>query len=480
MIGEGTPSAGRLGVLLLLAAGGSALLSGCRMGPDYERPALPEPVEYRASEEAGESIANLPWWELYQDTVLQRLIQEGLDNNLQLRESMAKIAEARAALGIARADQYPTLAVVGLGFMQGTPQADTVSSFDYFKAAIGASWEVDLYGRIARSNEAAQQSLLATEEAYRAVTISLIGDIGEAYLVLRDLDARLEVSRQTVELRRNAVDIISVRAAGGLIREVDVARARIELADALAAVTALERGVEQTENALSLLLGQPPKDIARGQALVDQDIPPSVPAGLPSELVQRRPDVLAAERALHAQTARIGVAEAARWPSFSLTGNLGIKSTALGEARSNNFFLNIGGNIAGAILDAGRRQSAVDVEIARAEQALANYQLSVVNAFREVEDALIAVETFQNEYDVRLLQLDAALEALDVANVLYEEGLVDLMVVLDLQRSVFSTQLRVSEVLQLHHTSVVGLYRALGGGWNPPEDEEVAEEALGR
>jgi multidrug efflux system outer membrane protein len=450
------------------------------MGPDYERPALPEPVEYRASEEAGESIANLPWWELYQDTVLQRLIQEGLDNNLQLRESMAKIAEARAALGIARADQYPTLAVVGLGFMQGTPQADTVSSFDYFKAAIGASWEVDLYGRIARSNEAAQQSLLATEEAYRAVTISLIGDIGEAYLVLRDLDARLEVSRQTVELRRNAVDIISVRAAGGLIREVDVARARIELADALAAVTALERGVEQTENALSLLLGQPPKDIARGQALVDQDIPPSVPAGLPSELVQRRPDVLAAERALHAQTARIGVAEAARWPSFSLTGNLGIKSTALGEARSNNFFLNIGGNIAGAILDAGRRQSAVDVEIARAEQALANYQLSVVNAFREVEDALIAVETFQNEYDVRLLQLDAALEALDVANVLYEEGLVDLMVVLDLQRSVFSTQLRVSEVLQLHHTSVVGLYRALGGGWNPPEDEEVAEEALGR
>ena len=210
---------------------------------------------------------------------------------------------------------------------------------------------------------------------------------------------------------------------------------------------------------------------------MDQGLPPSVPAGLPSELLQRRPDILATERLLHAQTARIGVAEAARWPSLSLTGNLGVKSTALGEARSSNFFMNIGASVAGAIFDAGRRQSAVDVEIARAEQALSQYEFAVLNAFREVEDALVAVETYRNEHDVRRVQLVAAQEALDVANVLYEEGLVDLMVVLDLQRSVFGTQLRVSEVLQLHHTSVVQLYRALGGGWDPTEEDtdEIAE-----
>jgi len=450
-------------------------LAGCTLGPDYERPELPEPVEFRAEEGAGESAANTAWWDLYQDPVLQDLIETGLANNRGLRESMAMIAEARAAAGIARADLYPTLGVVGMGFYQITPTEDTVSSFDYTKLALGASYEVDLYGRIARSNEAAAQSLLATEEAYRTVTIGLVGDIATTYLLIRDLDARLVVAEETVGLREEGVEIIAVRAAGGLVRLVDVNRAEIELADARATVQTFTRSIAQAENALSLLLGDVPGDIERGVALADQTLPPAIPAGLPSELLQRRPDVLQAERLLHAQTARIGVAEAARWPSLSLTGTLGAKSTALGEARSNNFFLNIGGNIAGAILDAGRRQSAVDIEIARAEQALNRYETAVLNAFREVEDALIAVETFQAEYDVRVDQLVAAQEALDVANVLYEEGLVDLTVVLDLQRSVFNTQLRVSEVLQLHHTSVVQLYRVLGGGWNPPDEDEASD-----
>jgi len=437
------------------------------MGPDYQRPELPQPREYRAAAQEGESVANLPWWTLYQDTVLQRLIGQGLENNRSLREAMARIAEARASVGMARANLYPTVSLVGLGFYQATPTKDSVSSFDYLKGALGVSYEVDLYGRIARSNEAAAQTLLATEEAYRTVTIGLVADVAGTYLLLRDLDARLQVSRETAALRENALEIITVRAEEGLVRPVDVNRAQIELADARATIVNLERAVAQTEHALSLLLGTVPSGIRRGRTLVDQDLPPSVPPGLPSELLQRRPDVLAAERLLHAQTARIGVAEAARWPSFSLTGTLGGKSTALGEARSSNVFMNIGGNIAGAILDAGRRKSAVDVEIARAEQALAQYELTVLNAFREVEDALVAVDTFREEYQVRVEQLAAAQGALDVANVLYEEGLVDLMVVLDLQRSLFGTQLRVSEVLQLHHGAVVQLYRALGGGWNP-------------
>jgi multidrug efflux system outer membrane protein len=446
-------------------------VTGCTMGPDYQRPDLPQPREYRAPAGTGESVANLPWWELYRDTVLQRLIGRGLENNLNLRESMARIAEARAAVGIARADLYPTVSLVGLGLYQATPTEDSVSSFDYLKGALGAGYEVDLFGRVARSNEAAAQALLATEEAYRTVTIGLVADIAGAYLLLRDLDARLVVSKETVALREDALEIITVRADEGLVRPVDVSRARIELAEARATVVNLERAIAQAEHALSLLLGRSPSAIDRGRTLEEQDLPPSVPPGLPSELLQRRPDILAAERSLHAQTARIGVAEAARWPSLSLTATLGVKRTALGEAQSTNVFANIGGNIAGAILDAGRRKSAVDVEIARAEQALARFEITVLNAVREVEDALVAVETYREEYDVRVEQLAAAQEALDVANVLYEEGLVDLMVVLDLQRSLFGTQLRVSEVLQLHHGAVVQLYRALGGGWNPRVEE---------
>jgi multidrug efflux system outer membrane protein len=468
----------RAAALVVAWTAGAMAVAACTVGPDYERPAAPEPLEYRAEEREGESIANTAWWDLYEDPVLQGLIEDGLENNRGLREAMARIAEARAAVGIARAVLYPSLSLVGAAFYQATPTDDSVSSFDNFKAAIGASYEVDLYGRVERSNEAAAQSLLATEEAYRTVTIGLVADIASTYLLLRDLDARLAIAEETVRLRREAVEIITVRVEGGLVRPVDVNRAQIELADALATVEILDRSIAQAENALSLLLGDLPSEIERGLALVDQGLPPVVPAGLPSELLQRRPDVLAAERLLHAQTARIGVAEAARWPSLSLTGALGVKSTALGEARSNNFFMNLGANVAGAIFDAGRRQSAVDVEIARAEQALNQYETAVLNAFREVEDALVAVETYRNEYQVRTEQLAAAQGALDVANVLYDEGLVDLMVVLDLQRSVFGTELRVSEVLQLHHTSVVQLYRALGGGWNPPEDEEgVAADA---
>ncbi len=469
-----TPAFFRWGAAAMAISACAWTLAACTLGPDYERPVTPEPEEYRADVGEGESIANTPWWGLYRDSVLQGLIQEGLENNRGLREAMAKIAEARAAVGIARADLYPSLTLIGAGFYQATPTDDSVSSFDNFKAAVGASYEVDLYGRVDRSNEAAAQSLLATEEAYRTVTIGLVADIANTYLVLRDLDARLAIAQETVDSRQYAVEILSVRADGGLVRPVDVNRAQIELADAMAAVEILKRSIAQAENALSLLLGRPPSEIDRGLALTDQSLPPQVPAGLPSELLQRRPDVLAAERLLHAQTARIGVAEAARWPSLSLTGALGVKSTALGEARSNNFFVNLGANVAGAIFDAGRRESAVDVEIARAEQALARYETAVLNAFREVEDALVAVETYRTEYAVRTEQLAAAQEALDVANVLYEEGLVNLIVVLDLQRSVFGTQLRVSEVLQLHHSSVVQLYRALGGGWNPPETESGA------
>jgi len=451
----------------------------CKMGPDYERPETPEPVAYQVDQPQGESIANTPWWELYQDPVLQELIRRGLESNRSLREAMARITESRASLGMVEADLYPGVRGIGAVFSQRTPQIDTVSTFDNFKLAAAASYEVDLWGRVRRSNEAAQQGLMATEEAYRTVTISLVAEIAAAYMVLRDLDARLDIAEQTLATRHQSLEIMTARAEGGLVSVLDIRRAEMELADTEAAIQALLRGRAQVEHGISLLVGETPSSIARGMTLAEQSLPPAVPAGLPSELLQRRPDILMAERALHAQTARIGVAVAMRFPSLSLTGNLGVKSTTLGEATSNNLFLNLGGSLAGSIIDWGRNEARVEVEKARTEQLLNQYEQTILNSLREVEDALVAVETYRTEHEARQRQLEAARDAYGVVSDLYEGGLTSYSEVLDVQRGLFGAQLMASEALQLHHTSVIQLYRALGGGWNVDENEGSSDSAVG-
>jgi multidrug efflux system outer membrane protein len=336
--------------------------------------------------------------------------------------------------------------------------------------AVTVGYELDLWGRVSRSNEAALQGLLATEEAFRTVTISLVADIAGAYLVLRDLDARIEIAQSTLETRRESLDLLSARADGGLVPIVDVGRAKINLAETEAMIQTLTRARSQTENVLSLLVGRLPADVERGGTLAEQIFPPAVPAGLPSALLQRRPDIRGAERRLHAQTAGIGVAEAARFPSLSLTSMLGVKSTSLGQVTSSNAFLNLGANLFGPLFNAGRNKARVEVERARTEQVLNQYEQIVLNAFREVEDALVAVETYRLEREARLRQVDAASDALAVAEARYEGGLTSYMEVLDLQRSLFGSQLKATEALQRHHSSIVQLYRALGGGWSVEEE----------
>jgi multidrug efflux system outer membrane protein len=452
-------------------------LAACKRGPDFVPPETPAPTEFRSELPAGESVANVSWWDLYQDPALQDLIRAGLQNNRSVREAFSKIVESRANLGMVRADLYPSVNVIALGFFQETLKSDSVSAFDNARIMLSASYEVDLWGRVARSNEAALQGLLATEEAFRTVTISLVADIAGAYLVLRDLDARLEIAQSTLETRRVSLDLLSSRAEGGLVPTVDVARAEIEFADTEATIQALTRARFQTEHVLSLLVGRLPSDVARGASLADQVLPPAVPAGLPSELLQRRPDILAAERRLHAQTAIIGVAEAARFPSLSLTSAAGVKSTTLGETTDVNFFWNLGANVLGPIFNAGKNKRRVEVERARTEQLLNQYEQIVLNAFREVEDALVGVETYRLESEARLRQVDAASGALEVAEARYEGGLTSYMEVLDLQRSLFGSQLQATEALQLHHSSIVQLYMALGGGWSVEEDEEEGATA---
>jgi multidrug efflux system outer membrane protein len=448
------------------AVGVVVLSTACVKGPDYERPETPAPPEFRAESLPGESVANTAWWDLYQDPVLQALIREGLANNRSLREAMARIAESRATLGIVEAGRYPSVNISGSGKYQETFSDDSTKVLDNANLKLVASYELDLWGRVARSNEAALQGLLATEEAYRTVTIGLVADIAGAYLLLRDLDARMTIAEETLRSRRESAEILSTLADEGLIAAVDADRADLATAETEAVIQALIRSRAQVENGISLLVGRLPSEVQRGATMTDQIFPPAVPAGLPSALLQRRPDVLTVEAALHAQTAMIGVAEASRFPALSLTAGAGVKSTTLSEFTAGGPFFNLGANLLGPLFNAGKSKQQVEVERARTEQVLNQYEMVVLNAFREVEDALVAVETFRAEHEIRLRQQETSRRALASAQVRYEGGMTDYMEVLDLQRSLFSTELQASEALQLHHTAIVQLYRALGGGWS--------------
>jgi multidrug efflux system outer membrane protein len=448
---------------------GFVAVAACKVGPDYERPVVPEHDAYRDAVPAdttavppADSIADLAWWDLSQDTVLQNLIRIALENNKELDVSLARIAEARANLGFSRADLYPEVNVIANAAVSDNTKEDVSGSA---LIAADAFWQLDLWGRIRRSNEAALNELLATEEAYRAVTISLVADVASFYLLLRDFDNRQTIAENTVETRRETLDIIQARFNAGAVSEVDVNQAEIQLAEAEAAVESFRRGHAQTENAISVLLGLAPMSIPRGLALDQQILPPELPAGLPSQLVDRRPDVLQAERRLHAQTARIGVAEAIKYPSVTLSADIGatLASTSVG-------FLGAAADIFAPIFNAGRNQSRVDVEIARTQQALAQYESAILTAFREVEDAMVAVRTYQTEHASRLRQLDAARSAEELSWIRYDQGMTSYLEYLEVQRQLFSSELRASETLQLRLTSLVQLYKALGGGWNPVEE----------
>jgi multidrug efflux system outer membrane protein len=329
-------------------------------------------------------------------------------------------------------------------------------------------FEVDLFGRLRRATESARAQLLATEEARRSITISLVANVASTYMQLRDQDAQLEIAKRTVNTRTDSLKIIQARFNKGTVARLDLNQAEIELAIASAAVAAADRAVAQSEHALSILLGRNPGRITRGLALTEQIMPPAIPAGLPSELLQRRPDVLASEATLAAQTARIGVAEAARWPSLSLTGSLGYESSDLSNlTASGSDFWNVGANILGPIFNAGRNKSRVEAERARTEQALLAYQQTVQRAFREVEDSLVAVRTYRSEYAARQRQVEAALSAAKLSRARYNGGVTSYLEVLITEQSQFSAELAESQTLRLYFNAIIELYKALGGGWNP-------------
>jgi multidrug efflux system outer membrane protein len=456
--------------------------SGCAMGPDYARPAMEVPEEFVQPAAPDSSSANLPWWDLFQDAELDTLLRTALVQNKDLKIALARIDEARAVLGISRADQFPSIDYSGTA-VRGKTSEEVIrnvggSHTNFFALGAQLFYEADLWGRYRRATESSRAVLLSTEYAATNVTISLVANVASTYFLLRDLDARYAIARQTLASRQEALVLMRNKFAGGVIPELDVHQAEIQEAIAAAAVPELEAQVVQTENGLSILLGRTPGPIVRGLTLTEQVMPPEIPAGLPVDLLERRPDVRASEEALHAQTARIGVAQAARLPSISLTGAGGVESSDIDQFFTQGAsFWNIGANLFGPLLDFGKRRSAVEVERARTEQAVAFYEQSVLQALREVEDALIAARTSRERYRALQRQVVAAQSTVRLAQLRYDGGVTSYLEVLDSERTLFDSQLSESQALQQQLVSIVQLYKALGGGWQIPEPEDQAAAA---
>lgn len=462
------------------------LLAACKMGPDYARPESRGTDEWRLTPTTSESIANLPWWELLRDHELQRLIRAALQENQDLRTAVASVEEFQAQLVISRFDLAPSLGYEGRAFVfktdndtlalpsggtggivipNQTGQGGTLSNSSAFA---GLKWELDMWGRIRRSIESANAVLISREEASRAIVLSLVGNVAEAYFDLRQLDLQVEITKRTLKTWEDTVRLSRIKLAQGVIPKLDLDRFEAERAYAAAQLADLERQVVQKENQLSVLLGRKPASIARGLALTDQSMPPAVPAGLPSDLLQRRPDILQAEQELASATAQIGVAQASRFPQISLTGALGVANTQLsGFAPGATFAQTAGASVAGPLLNATALGYQVKVAEARARQAAAQYDKAVVTAFKEVEDALIAVQKSREQREAQEAQVFSLQSAFEQAELRYRGGRASYLDVLTAQRTLFDAELALVRTRRNQLVAVVLLYKAVGGGWSP-------------
>jgi multidrug efflux system outer membrane protein len=456
---------------------GFLLLTSCIVGPDYQRPPTDTEDRFRMAEGPSDlpSLANLPWWELLRDEQLQQLIRVALAENKDLQRAVATIDDFRARALIAQTDYLPQItaaanAPAGRSAVFLFP--GFASPFNYYLLG-NLSWEVDLWGRIRRANEAARADLLSKEENRRAVSIQLVSAVAEAYFTLLQFDLQLDIAEHTLQSWEESVRIAQARLRQGMTSKLDADQFEAERASAAARTAELHRQMVQAENHLSVLLGRKPFAVARGRALDRQVMPPEVPAGLPSELMQRRPDLLVAERQLAAVTARIGAAKAERFPRITLTGLAGLAHPELSliftEASS---FGVAGAGLAAPLLNAqilGFQQEAVE---AQSREVLAQYQQAVLTAFREVEDALIAVRTARLQSDAQQQQVTALQSALKLAELRYRGGLANYLDVLVARRSLFDVELALASTRRLQLASVVQLYKALGGGWSPIDDAQ--------
>jgi multidrug efflux system outer membrane protein len=453
--------------LLLLFA-----TTGCLVGPKYARPDSNAISSYITADSLVKDTTTLiAWTEIYRDPELTKLIRTVLDSNLDLLTSVSRIEESRALYGFAKASLYPNIGYSlagGVNNLGNNAQLVGVGVDNEFYKGFGTmSWELDLFGKLRHQNRSSWAKFLAEQNNAQAVRVSLIAETATYYFLLLDLDNRLQITNKTVTSRTNSLKLISDRFSKGYVSELDELQAKQQLAQVEALVPNLKRAIIEIENALRLLSGQAPGPITRGYDNYSQKLPLEIPEGIPSQLLQRRPDIIAAEQLLIAQTEQIGVATALRFPTLSLTGFLGVASPSLNTILDPaSFAAGVGGSLFGPLFEFNKNKRRVDVQRQQAEQFSYQYQKKVLKAFSEVDYTLAAFQTYKVESDARKRELDAALKAFKLTEARYNEGYSNYLELLNQQDNLLSAQINESIVQSQANISVVNLFKALGGGWN--------------
>ncbi len=461
---------------LLIAMG----LTGCMVGPNYQRPSVATPAAFRAPDPLpaaqAASFADLKWFEIFKDVQLQNLIRTALQQNYDLRDAVARVEAARASLGITRSDQYPNFGAAGsveinrLSRDGETPLPPVFlpnQNRNFGTATLNLlSFEVDLWGRLRRATEAARANLLSAEENRKAVVTTLVSDLATAYLSLRELDYELEISQRTLQTREALLELTRSRQRGGVSTLLDLRQSEQLVYTAAQTIPVILQQIEQTENLIRLLLGENPGDVTRGRSFTSQDLPPEVPAGLPSALLERRPDIRAAEQDLIAANAQIGVARAAYFPQLSLSGVLGGESTQLSSLFSGpNSAWSLVPQVTQPIFTAGRLKSGVKLAEAQREHALIQYQKSIQTAFAEVSNSLIAHQRVRESREKQEALVFALRDRLRLAYLRYHGGVDTQLDALDADTDLFQAELALSKIRLDELLTVVQLYKTLGGGW---------------
>jgi len=459
--------------LALLALG--FLLTGCTVGPKYQRPAIDSPGAYRgkgpsqSSPASAESLGNEKWWDVFQDPVLQQLIRTAFQQNYDVQVAAARVLQAQAQLGITRANQFPMAGAGAQAFSERNPKISSAfPSYQTNVAELDLSviWNLDFWGKYRRQTEAARASLLASEWGRRTVLSSVVSSVATAYFQLRELDLALEVSKSTLASRQNSLRLTNVLAKNGSASLLDVRESEQLVYTAAETIPELERQIAQQENLLSILLGENPGDIPRGRQLTEQPNPPTIPEGLPSELLERRPDIREAEENLVAANAQIGVAKAAYFPSISLTGTAGVESYDLAKLFTGAAGLwNTAASLTQPVFEAGGLRSGVRLAEAQEQQMLLTYKQTIVQAFQQVSDSLVAYRKNREYREQQELLTSAAQDTERLSNILYQHGGASYLQVLTSDTNSFAAELNLAQAQLNERLALVQLYNSLGGGW---------------
>jgi multidrug efflux system outer membrane protein len=468
--------------ILLALAGLSAACAP--MGPNYKRPAVTPPPVYRgavATPDQAKSVADLPWVEMFKDPVLSALIREAIDNGLDLRQAVARVEEYRGRASLAGSSLKP---FVGADFStSGTP---TNTKFDnFYSGTLFFNWEIDFFGRLRRASEAARAELLSSEWGARATMASLVSDVAQTYVTLRSLDEQRDVIIRTIASQEEWLDLVRKLDRGGVASGTEVAQATLQVTTTREQLPAVERLIVQAENALSVLLGRPPSQITRDTAgPTTLPTAPDIPAGLPSQLLERRPDIIAAEQQIHAAVARLGVSLASRIPvpRIGLTGAFGRVGTSLDDFFAGGDkaegLVSIGPFIQMPLYDGGAGNARVRIARAQAEQAALNYRQVILLSFREVADSLVTIQKLREQIAESEARKAAAVEYLRLTDLRYRGGVSSYLEVLDAQRSLFSAEIDLAQLKGTQLGGVVQLYPALGGGRSDEELKKIAEQPM--